>query len=102
MTIAFSTREGNWVIPLFHKESPFSEEEVGSILRRDIKSVLTNPRNNKVLQNCKFDIKFLLKYCISPVNVWDTKIMAHLYNEILPKSLMDLVKLFFPEELENF
>jgi len=102
MTIAFSTREGNWVIPLFHRESPFSEDEVGSILRKDVKSVLTNPRNNKVLQNCKFDIKFLLKYGISPVNVWDTKIMAHLYNEILPKSLMDLVKLFFPEELESF
>ena len=101
MTIAFSSREGNWVIPLFHKESPFSEDEVGSILRRDIKAVLTNPRNNKVLQNCKFDIKFLLKYGISPVNVWDTKIMHHFINETAPKSLMDLVKLYFADELEN-
>ena len=67
-----------------------------------MKEVLENPHNRKILQNCKFDIKFLLKFGVSPVNVWDTKIMAHMYNEILPKSLMDLVKLFFPEELENF
>ena len=67
-----------------------------------MKWVLENQANKKILQNCKFDIKFLLKYGISPVNVYDTKIMAHLYNEVLPKSLMDLVKLFFPEELENF
>ena len=102
MTIAFSTHKGNWVIPLFHKESPFTEEEAASILVTHVKWVLENQANKKILQNCKFDIKFLLKYAISPVNVYDTKIMAHLYNEVLPKSLKDLVKLFFPEELENF
>jgi uracil-DNA glycosylase family 4 len=102
MTIAFSTNEGNWVIPIFHKDSPFSEEEAASILEGCVKDVLENPYNRKILQNCKFDIKFLLNYDIKPVNVWDTKIMAHMYNEILPKSLMDLVKLFFPEELDNF
>ena len=102
MTIAFSTSKGNWVIPIFHKDSPFSEEEADSILRGCVKEVLENSYNRKILQNCKFDIKFLLRFGISPVNVWDTKIMAHMYNEILPKSLMDLVKLFFPEELDNF
>tara|TARA_Y100000310_G_C20622700_1_gene784216 strand:+ start:518 stop:1528 length:1011 start_codon:yes stop_codon:yes gene_type:complete len=102
MTIAFSTSKGNWVIPVFHRESLFTEEEAGSILRLQVRRVLENPNNKKILHNCKFDIKFLLKYGISPVNVYDTKIMAHLYNEVLPKSLMDLVKLFFPEELENF
>ena len=102
MTIAFSTHKGNWVIPIFHRESPFTEDEGASILVTHVKWVLENQSNKKILQNCKFDIKFLLKYGISPVNVYDTKIMAHLYNEVLPKSLMDLVKLFFPEELENF
>ena len=102
MSIAFSTRKGNWVIPIFHRESPFTEEEAASILLTHVNWVLENKNNRKILQNCKFDMKFLLKYGIVPSNVYDTKIMAHLYNEVLPKSLMDLVKLFFPEELENF
>lgn len=102
MTIAFSTRKNNWVIPIFHKDSPFSEEEAASILGGQVKSILENPNNKKILQNCKFDIKFLMKYGVLPTNVWDTKIMAHFFNETMPKGLMDLVKLFFPEELENF
>jgi len=34
--------------------------------------------------------------------VWDTKLMHHLIDENAPKSLMDLVKIYFPEELEKF
>jgi len=35
------------------------------------------------------------------VNVWDTKVMQHLVNENVPKSLNDLVNMYFPEELEE-
>jgi len=101
-TIAISSEEENWVIPLDHKDSPFRKgephyAEVWVLLRR----ILENPKNKKVFHNAKFDLKFLLDYGIYTKNVWDTKIMHHFINETAPKSLMDLVKLYFSDELEN-
>ena len=69
--------------------------------RRRIRNILENTKNKKVFHNAKFDLKFLINHGISPKNVWDTKIMHHLINENVPKGLMDLVKIYFPEELEN-
>ena len=97
-TIAFSTQEGNWVIPCDHKDSPFQDSEA---VLDCIRGILENPNNKKVFHNAKFDLKFLQRYNVVPVNVWDTKVMHHLIDENLPKGLMDLVKLYFPMELEN-
>ena len=66
-----------------------------------LRQILENPKSRKVFHNAKFDLKFLINYGIYPKNVWDTKIMHHLLDENLPKSLMDLVKLYFPTELES-
>ena len=97
-TIALSSHKNTWVIPLDHKDSPFKEQpKVWVYLRR----ILENPKNKKVFHNAKFDLKFLINYGIYTKNVWDTKIMHHLLDENLPKSLMDLVKLYFPTELES-
>jgi len=101
-TIAISSKDSNWVIPCDHKDSPFKKGEphyakVWVILRK----ILENPRNKKVFHNAKFDLKFLINHGIYTKNVWDTKIMHHLLDENLPKSLMDLVKLYFPTELES-
>jgi uracil-DNA glycosylase family 4 len=101
-TIAISSQETNWAIPLDHKDSPFRKGmphygKVWSILRK----ILENPRNKKVFHNAKFDMKFLLEHGIAVKNVWDTKIMHHFLNETAPKGLMDLVKLYFSDELEN-
>jgi DNA polymerase-1 len=101
-TIAISSEDANWVIPLDHKDSPFKKGEpdyakVWVILRR----ILENPKSRKVFHNAKFDLKFLINYGIYTKNVWDTKIMHHMLDENLPKSLMDLVKLYFPTELES-
>ena len=96
-TIAFSTKEGTWVIPCDHVESPFKS----TVVWDSIRIILENPKNRKVFHNAKFDLKFLCNYNIVPTNVWDTKIMHHLINENLPKGLMDLVKLYFSAELEN-
>ncbi len=98
MSIALSSRESTWVLPLDHKDSPFKEEpKVWVYLRR----ILENPKNKKVFHNAKFDLKFLINYGIYTKNVWDTKIMHHLVDENVPKGLMDLVKLYFPSELES-
>jgi len=103
-TIALATAKETYVIPLDHKDSPFRKgigtndpARAWTLLRR----ILRNPRNKKVFHNAKFDLKFLLSYGICPKNVWDTKIMHHFINETAPKSLMDLVKLYFADELEN-
>ena len=98
MSIALSSRDSTWVLPLDHKDSPFKEEpKVWVYLRR----ILENPKNKKVFHNAKFDLKFLINYGIYTKNVWDTKIMHHLVDENVPKGLMDLVKLYFPSELES-
>jgi hypothetical protein len=101
-TIAISSRETNWVIPCDHKDSPFKTDEPDSAsMWINLKRILENPRNKKVFHNAKFDLKFLMSYGIHTKNVWDTKIMHHLLDENLPKSLLDLVKLYFPTELES-
>ena len=102
MTISLTTREGTWVIPLDHKDSPFRQGQpdyarVWGCLRR----ILQNPKSRKVFHNAKFDLKFLINYGIYTKNVWDTKIMHHLLDENMPKGLMDLTKLYFANELEN-
>ena len=101
-TIAISSRKTNWVIPVDHKDSPFKKgEPYNALMLESLHRILENPRNKKVFHNAKFDLKFLINYGIKTKNVWDTKIMHHLLDENLPKSLMDLVKLYFPTELES-
>jgi hypothetical protein len=101
-TIAIATEENTYVIPLDHKDSPFKTGETHALsVWALLKQILENPNNRKVFHNAKFDVKFLLNYGIHPANVWDTKIMHHFINETAPKSLMDLVKLYFADELEN-
>ena len=101
MSICFGTSKATYAIPLWHKDTPFSDEELVEIMGL-LKPVLENPNNRKILQNIKFDAKFLLRYGITIKNGWDTKLMAHLFDENMPKSLMDLVKFFFPHDLEHF
>jgi len=101
-SIAFSNVDHNWAIPCDHKDSPFGfdsedREELWVLLEK----ILTNPNSKKIFHNAKFDLKFLLRKGIKVVNVHDTKFMQHLYNENLPNSLKDLVKLYFPNELES-
>lgn len=105
MTIAISYKHGNeyrqFIIPYIHKESPFSEEDREQVAIM-LNKIFSNPNNKKILQNAKFDLKFLYGQGISFVNVWDTKLMSHFIREDAPKSLMDLVKQYFPEYLKDF
>jgi hypothetical protein len=101
-TIAISSEEGNWVIPLDHKDSPFKKGSPQyALVWSTLRKILENPHNKKVFHNAKFDLKFLLEHGIQVTNVWDTKVMHHFINENAPKGLMDLVKLYFSDELEN-
>ena len=105
MTIAISyKRDGEYkqvIIPYIHKESPFSEEDRKAVAIM-LNNIFSNPNNKKILQNAKFDLKFLYGQGMRFVNVWDTKLMSHFIREDAPKSLMDLVKQYFPEHLKDF
>lgn len=105
MTIAISCKEEDgykqYIIPYIHKESTFSEHE-RNLVAIMLNTIFSNPRNKKILQNAKFDLKFLYGEGIKFVNVWDTKLMSHFIREDAPKSLMDLVKQYFPEYLKEF
>ena len=97
-TIAIALEGKTLVIPLDHNDSPFFGNPY---VWQGLHQILGNPNNKKVFHNAKFDVKFLLNHGIEPTNVWDTKIMHHFLNETAPKGLMDLVKLYFADELEN-
>jgi len=98
LTVAISSREKNWVVPVEHKEGTLDLNDVLAALR----TVLQNPRNKKVFHNAKFDLKFLKRYNVEVVNPADTKVMHHFVDENLPKSLMDLVRLYFADEIAKF
>ena len=84
-TIAISSKEHNWVIPVDHKDSPFKQGEAyNKVMLESVKRILENPRNKKVFHNAKFDLKFLMSYGIHTKNVWDTKIMHHFLDEFEP------------------
>lgn len=62
--------------------------------------VMANKRNKKILQNSQFDLKFLRNYGITVVhNIWDTRLLQHLYCEDVPKSLADLCYYYYPNEI---
>lgn len=88
------------IIPVFHKETNPDPNWVPTVIEY-LKRVCKNPRNKKILQNSKFDAKFLLGLGIEVVNIEDTKDYSHLVNEELPKGLRDLVIRYFPQEVEE-
>lgn len=100
-TIGFSWSTGTIVIPWKHKEGKFEKEEDFEKAKAFVKRLLENKNNKKILQNAKFDMKFLKVEGIEVINPWDTMVMAHLIYEDRRKGLLDLVKEKFPRELEN-
>jgi len=101
-TLGVSTGEGEaFVIPLNHRESSFTESEMKEI--RNQVELLMASKTFKVFHNCKFDLKFLRNWGIRAFNnIDDTQMMHSLVDENLPHGLMDLVKEYFPEELEKY
>jgi uracil-DNA glycosylase family 4 len=105
-SIAFTELDPNtWepirtiALPMDHKDfegSPYVKEQ----FKLFIIAVLRNPENRKIFQNAIFDLRFLAMNGITNIpNIWDTKLMAHMWNEEVPKSLSDLVYYFYNEEM---
>jgi uracil-DNA glycosylase family 4 len=101
-TFGVATDEGEaFVIPFYHRESPFTEDELDDI--KKYVRLLMAGNVNKVFHNCKFDLKFLRNWGVDMfANIDDTQMMHSLVDENMPHGLMDLVKEYFPKELEKF
>ena len=102
-TIAFSYGENKaFTVPINHRESPFDDVDK-ELIRQRLSALMANKNIEKIFHNCQFDIKFMKTYGIHEFhNIGDTKIMHSLLDENLPHGLMDLVKEYFPQELEKF
>lgn len=102
LTIGISYAKGEaFVIPVFHNESPFSPSEIDRI--RELLTECMKSSQAKVFHNCKFDLKFLMNFGVPTFsNIEDTQVMHALIDENKPHALMDVVKEYFPEQLEKF
>ena len=86
------------VLAIDHPEAKISDR-VKSKFIGFIQQMMARKDIRKVLQNATFDLKFLKRYGVEEVyDVYDTKLLQHLYKEDVPKSLADLVYYYFPEE----
>jgi len=102
-TIGFSYDEKEaFVVPINHKEGEFTPSDLNHIRQR-IGRLMSNRNIVKVAHNASFDLKFLMNWGIKNFEaVEDTKVIHALVDENKPHALMDLVKEYFPQELETF
>jgi len=101
-TIGIATDSAVFILPLYHKDSPFVESEI-AFIREKMATLCADETKAKIFHNCKFDLKFLMNFEISDFkNIEDTQMIHSLIDENLPHGLMDLVKQYFPQELETF
>ena len=103
LTIGFSYDECEaFVVPINHHESEWSPSELEHIKIR-ISDLMGEESIVKIAHNLKFDYKFLRNWGLEEFrNMEDTQILHSLVDENLPHGLMDLVKQYFPQELETF
>lgn len=99
-TLSLSFQQGSsYVIPLYHTESPFSDNQIEEIFYTLEKYVFGNPDITKVGQHVKFDM-----HCLAWCGVvefrgpyHDTMLLHQLYNENLSHKLKDIVRDFYPQ-----
>lgn len=87
------------VIPLEHKESWFTKEQVLTILGL-ISDVIGDSTVHKINQNLKFDLHVFRKYGYAKKLMGrfsDTMLMHHLLDEISKHSLKDFSTKYYPE-----
>lgn len=84
-------------IPVHHPEFVQPRGWITEVL--DFLNRVFRSHTIKVLHKAQFDLKFLEQLGVNTNGcIYDTKIMQHLIDENLPKSLKDLVGYYFPSE----
>lgn len=97
--LSFSFQAGSgYVIPLYHKDSPYTKEEADEIMLYLKKHVFENPKIRKVAQNIMFDAHVCRVYGIElRGRLDDTMLMHHLWDETKRHGLKEIVEDFYPE-----
>ena len=99
-TVSIASDKGTIAFPLYHPDANWDVDNFALI--SDFLKRLLQSKTKKVFQNAKFDCKVLLTNGFETVGpIWDTALMAHSVDETLPHGLKDLVKYYFPNELES-
>lgn len=104
-TISYSYREltgeiSTKIMIIDHPESPLGKEE-RELSLLGLKLLMENEKIRKSVQNAKFEIRFFLSYGIRSVNVADNQIFSSCVNENTSTSLMNMMKVYFGDHLED-
>ena len=101
IALSFDSTSGQktFTIPVYHKEFNQPDKWMSHV-QSTLNKIFTNERTKKIFHKAQFDTKFLSRHGMpNIVNIYDTKLMQHMQNENLPKSLSDLTKYYFPGEM---
>lgn len=88
-----------YTIPLFHFDSPFTEEEVVYILQLFSSLVWNNPLIHKINQNIKFDMHVAARYGFDKFSgrCDCTMVMHSLYDDLTKHGIKEWIPTFFPK-----
>lgn len=98
LSVTFQTGSA-YVIPIEHKDSPLTKEDVSEVMEDFRTMILENPKVRKVAHNLNYDHHINRIYGNIKLRgrIDDTMLMYHLINELERKGLKDLVAKYFPE-----
>lgn len=101
IALSFDLNPGQktFCIPFNHKE--FNAPDNWALeVRQVLNELFSHDFSKKIFHKAQFDTKFLAREGMKDIrNIYDTKLMQHLIDENVPKSLADLCQYYFPEEL---
>jgi uracil-DNA glycosylase family 4 len=83
LCISFSTKPNSaWVLPLDHKDTPFTKEEL-TVIKAALKKIMEDPSIFKIAHNGKFDINYIRVVLGIQVQgfIFDTMLASYLLNE---------------------
>lgn len=98
-TLGISFQPGSsYIIPLWHKDSPFSSKQALYILQLLSREVFQNTKILKIAHNVKFEHKWLKRYgCELQGRVFDTMIAKFYLDENTSMGLKEIVANVMPE-----
>lgn len=91
----------SFIIPLFHKDSPFTRAQAKKILRMLSMNLFENKDIIKIAYNFKFEYKWVMRYGgFFRGRIFDAMLAKYLLDEERPNDLKSLVARIFPEEAQ--
>lgn len=98
--LSISFQQGSsYSIPLYHYNTPFTEDQLDEFHLYFIERILQNPEVHKIAHNLKFDLHVAHRYGLTKPRgrYSDTMLMHHLIDETTKHGLKELTKTYYPE-----